>query len=135
MIRIALMKWEEGRLMSEEANGTSPVLPPSVFLIYPGRVYSLMNENLLLKKKISPPSVEQRQCESFHIKKLYKHWFLPSKALHLPSCGLCTSQDCLQPCPPPQPPVEKTPPVFPLHNKAHSAPRAQVKSQEPCVPK
>ena len=48
MIRIALMKREEGRLKREEAKEIPPVLPPSVFLIYPGLVYHLMNEEFAL---------------------------------------------------------------------------------------
>lgn len=48
MIRIALMEWEEGRLKREEAKEIPPVLPPSVFLIYTGLVYRLMNEEFAL---------------------------------------------------------------------------------------
>lgn len=48
MIRIAWMEWEEGRLKREEAKEIPPVLPPSVFLIYTGLVYRLMNEEFAL---------------------------------------------------------------------------------------
>lgn len=57
------MKWEEGRLKKEKADRKPLLLPSSTFFIYPGLVYSFINEELALKKKktISPPSFEQEQ--------------------------------------------------------------------------
>lgn len=78
---------------AEERRGKGSVSCASVFLIYPGLVYSLMNEEFALKKKNKPllHQLNTSSCETFQIKKLYtlvpsfkSHAFAIMWALHKP---------------------------------------------------
>lgn len=108
MISTAWMKWEEGRLKKEEADGKPPALPPSALLIYAGLVCSFINEEFALKTKTTtteksknkkqkhPPKpllhqLNKNSCETSQIKKPYtlvpsfkSHLFAILSALHKP---------------------------------------------------
>lgn len=69
---------------ADERRGKGSTSCASVFLIYPGLVYSLMNEEFALeKKKKTKPLLHQlntSSCETFQIKKL--HTLVPSFKSH-----------------------------------------------------